>query len=172
MKQYYYLNAQGKQMPPVDFDSLRYVGITADTMVWFEGLPAWTRAGDIPELQAIVGVAAPQQNQRPPVGYTQPGFQQPGYQQPNYQPGYGSQMPPMQQKPQSWLWLGICTTLLCCLPAGVVSIIYAAKVDNLWNQGRYSEAVAASNNAKTWGIVSAAAGVIVFIIYFFIGLMS
>lgn len=50
MKQYYYLNAQGQQMPPVDFEGLRQAGITPDTMVWFEGLTDWKRAAEIPEL--------------------------------------------------------------------------------------------------------------------------
>lgn len=160
MKKYYYLNSQGQQMPPVDYEQLRAVGINANTMIWFEGLPAWTRAGDIPELQPIVGSV-------PPQGY--PG--QSRWQAPYSQPGYGQQ-PPMQQKPQSWLWLGICTTLLCCLPAGIVSIVYAAKVDSLWSQGRYSEAIAASNNAKAWGFASLGLGLVVGVIYFFIGILG
>ena len=36
--------------------------------------------------------------------------------------------------------------------------------------GQYQEALAASNSAKTWAIASAICGVVIGIIYFFIGL--
>jgi hypothetical protein len=60
---------------------------------------------------------------------------------------------------------GILTTLLCCLPAGIVSIVYAARVDGLYARGDYAGAKKASDNARTWAIVGAAAGVIVIVIY-------
>lgn len=156
MKKYYYVNAQGQQMPPVDFESLRSAGINANTMVWYEGLPNWVRAGDLPELAPIVGSV-------PPPGYG--GYGQPGYNQ----PGYGPAMPP-QAKPQSYLWLGILTTLLCCLPAGIVSIVYASKVDSYWNQGLYNEAQNASSKAQTWGYISLGVGLLVFILAFAVGM--
>ncbi|NDU77832.1 CD225/dispanin family protein [Actinomadura sp. DSM 109109] len=62
------------------------------------------------------------------------------------------------------------TTILCCLPAGVVSIVFAAQVNSKWAAGDQAGALKASNNAKTWAIVSAVLGVIVGIIYFFIAL--
>lgn len=168
MKQYYYLNAQGQQMPPVDFESLRNAGINADTMVWFEGLAGWMRAGDIPELQPIVGSVPP------PIGTPGVPPHAGAYQQP-YRPAYQPYQQPgpgMPVKPQSYLWLGICTTLLCCLPAGIVSIVYASKVDTMWNRGMYDEAVENSEKAKTWGIVSAVAGAVFCFIFFCIGLAS
>jgi uncharacterized membrane protein len=74
------------------------------------------------------------------------------------------------QKPQNHLALAIISTLLCCLPLGIVSIVYASKVDGLYASGKYDEAQVASDNAKKWWIISAVAGVIVIILYFvFIG---
>lgn len=70
-----------------------------------------------------------------------------------------NQVPPM--KPANWLWQSIVVTLLCCLPFGIVGIIYAAKVDSLYNSGRYEESVKASKNAKKWTLVALAA----FLIY-------
>jgi hypothetical protein len=43
--------------------------------------------------------------------------------------------------------VGILCTVLCCLPLGIVSIVYASKVSGLWAQGRYAEAQEASANA-------------------------
>ena len=63
-------------------------------------------------------------------------------------------------KPDNYLVWAILTTILCCLPAGIVSIVYAAKVDGLYNGGQYSQALEASNNAKKWAIISAVVGIV------------
>jgi Interferon-induced transmembrane protein len=87
---------------------------------------------------------------------------------PSAPPPYGAPQggyPPPAQQPDSNLVWGILCTVLCCLPLGIVSIVYASKVSGLWTQGRYAEAQAASDNAKKWAIWGAVAGVIVGIIY-------
>lgn len=72
------------------------------------------------------------------------------------------EIPPV--KPANWLWQSIVATLLCCLPFGIVGIIFAAKVDSLYNNGRYAESVKASKNAKTWTLVAVGAGLLYFIV--------
>ncbi|KUH95566.1 hypothetical protein AU188_19720 [Mycobacterium sp. IS-3022] len=62
------------------------------------------------------------------------------------------------------MW-GILVTVLCCLPFGIVSIVYASKVSGLWAQGQYAQAQKASDDAKKWAIWGAIAGVIVIVIY-------
>lgn len=69
------------------------------------------------------------------------------------------------QRPSTYLALAIISTILCCLPAGIVSIIYATKVNGLYEDGKYDEALKASNNAKTWGIVSIVLACVGWIIY-------
>ena len=68
-------------------------------------------------------------------------------------------------KPPSYLWLGILTTILCCLPFGIISIVYASKVDSCWSTGLYNEAVANSNKARNWGIASAVIGPAIILLY-------
>ncbi|MBQ7467679.1 MAG: CD225/dispanin family protein [Bacteroidales bacterium] len=68
-------------------------------------------------------------------------------------------------KPNTNLVWAILTTLFCCLPFGIVSIVYAAKVDSLWYAGNYAAAQDASKKAGTWAIVSAASAVGIWIIY-------
>ena len=70
------------------------------------------------------------------------------------------------QRPPNYLAVAIITTILCCLPAGIVSIVYSTKVNSAYDSGDYAGAERASKNAKTWAIVSAVAAVVVFIIYF------
>ena len=72
-------------------------------------------------------------------------------------------------RPENYLVFAILTTVLCCLPTGIVSIVYANKVNTLYADGKFSEADAASKNAKTWAIVSAviaALGIIVYFLFF------
>ena len=72
------------------------------------------------------------------------------------------------QRPNSYLALAIISTILCCLPTGIVSIVYSTKVNSLYEDGKYDEAEKASQNAKTWGIVSVVAAFVGFILYLLI----
>ncbi|MFB9057550.1 CD225/dispanin family protein [Mariniflexile ostreae] len=75
-------------------------------------------------------------------------------------------------RPSNYLALAIISTILCCLPTGIVSIIYASKVNSAYEDGQYAEAVKASKNAKIWGIVSIGIAFFGIIIYFlFFGLV-
>ncbi|MFI0368777.1 CD225/dispanin family protein [Actinomadura sp. 1N219] len=82
-------------------------------------------------------------------------------------PEYGAGSPP----PNYLVW-SILTTILCCLPAGVVSIVFAAQVNSKWSAGDQAGAYKASNNAKTWAIVSAVVGLIVGVLSFIYTLSS
>lgn len=181
---YYYLNSAGQNVGPLDIETLRAHGITRETLVWAQGMPDWTKAGDVAEL-ACLFQATP-----PPFG-SAPNYGLQGSQQPYNQPNYGPQQPaggacgPQQpynqyqpygnnttagNKPDNWMWLGICTTILCCLPLGVVSIVYASKVNSAWMQGNYQGAKEYADKAKLFGIISAAIGFVFGIIGFIAGL--
>lgn len=81
------------------------------------------------------------QNQPPGWPGQQPGWQQPGW--------------PGVREPDNYLVWAILSTVLCCLPLGIVSLVYSSKVSGLWGSGRYAEAQAAAENAKKWAIISA-----------------
>jgi len=70
--------------------------------------------------------------------------------------------PPM---PTNHLALAIITTILCCLPAGIVSIVYASQVNTKYNAGDYEGAEKSSKNAKTWWIVALIVGLVIVIAY-------
>ena len=71
----------------------------------------------------------------------------------------------MGPKPDKYLVWAILTTIFCCLPFGIVSIVFAAKVDGLYAGGNYAEAQAASESAKKWAIIAAIVGVVLLAIY-------
>lgn len=67
--------------------------------------------------------------------------------------------------PNYLVW-AILSTLCCCLPAGIVAIVYAAQVDGKLSGGDYHGAVEASNNAKMWSWISFGASAVVGVLYF------
>ncbi len=72
--------------------------------------------------------------------------------------------PPLIPPGNNLVW-AILTTLFCCLPFGIVAIVYAAKVDGLWAGGNYAAAYEASRKAKNWSVISAAVGGLAILIY-------
>ena len=80
------------------------------------------------------------------------------------QPGYGQQPPPYAPQPDNYLVWAILCTVLCCLPFGIVSLVYSNKVSGLWASGRYAEAQGAANSAKKWAIIGAITGPIIYAI--------
>jgi hypothetical protein len=67
---------------------------------------------------------------------------------------------PPQAPVNNYLVPAILVTLCCCLPGGVVAIIYAAQVNSKLVAGDVAGAMAASSNAKTWCWISAALGIL------------
>ncbi|MGH9556376.1 MAG: CD225/dispanin family protein [Terriglobales bacterium] len=83
--------------------------------------------------------------------------------------------PAPQPQISNYLIPAIAVTLCCCLPGGIVAIVYAAQVNTKLQAGDIAGAQAASNNAKLWCMISAAVGVVGAIGYFaltFLGAMS
>lgn len=102
-----------------------------------------------------------QQNQN----YTQ---QAPNYGQQNqgyYQQNNFNGMP---QEPVNWvpyLILSIISTLCCCLPFGVVGIVFSAKINSAMLVGNLEEAQNNAKMARIWIIVSFAIGILTWLIY-------
>ncbi len=89
-----------------------------------------------------------------------------------FQPGV-LQSPPVVV--QNYLVFAILATVLCCLPAGIPAIVYAAQVNGKLQAGDIAGAQLASKNAKMWCLISAGLGLGVGLIYFvlvMVGLLS
>ena len=67
--------------------------------------------------------------------------------------------------PNNYLVFSILTTLFCCLPFGIVSIVKSSQVNSLWSQGRTAEAQQAADSAKQWAWISFGVGIVVGILY-------
>jgi RsiW-degrading membrane proteinase PrsW (M82 family) len=58
MKQFYY-ELNGQQTGPIAVDELRPLQINGETLIWYEGLSAWTKAKDISELAEYLNKLPP-----------------------------------------------------------------------------------------------------------------
>lgn len=120
-----------------------------------------------------------QQNQEPWGQQAQQGQQaQPGWGQQAQQgwgqqggwgsqgqaPGYG----PPPQVPNHLVW-AILSTLFCCLPLGIASIVYSTQVNKKLAQWDHAGAVAASKKAKNFAIASAVTSLVVYALLFSTG---
>ena len=72
---------------------------------------------------------------------------------------------PKTPPPPNYLAWAILTTILCCLPFGIVSIVFASQVNAKYAAGDYDGAMQSSKNAKTWAWVAFAVGAAGVIIY-------
>ena len=97
------------------------------------------------------------------------------YNQFNSQSGQGQPQYQQNPCPKTWLVESILATILCCMPFGIVGIVYAAKVESRYNAGMYAEAREASSNAKMWTLISAAValfGIISYICLIALGVIA
>lgn len=154
----YWINHNGVQSGPVDADGIKELALTSRAYVWHPGLSDWVKITQVPELEglfevvdepATVGQPLQPQNTAP--------AQQPMNPQPvNTQPAEGA---PEPCPPTNLVW-AIITTVLCCLPAGIVAIIYAMKVTNKYREGDIEGAKRASEVGAWWCIASIILGIL------------
>jgi hypothetical protein len=62
----------GQQYGPYNMDMCKQMvqggQLTPQSMVWMEGMPAWTLASQVPALQALFAPASPAMPPLPPIG--------------------------------------------------------------------------------------------------------
>ena len=182
----YWINHNGVQSGPVDLDALKQMGLTSSAYVWHEGLTDWVKITQLPELQGLYvmeGVVpeAPQPEasvvQEEPIvpdavtveqtveEQTEQPKPQPQApyrpQQSLAQPQYAGQQPDATEPcpPTNLVW-AIITTVLCCIPAGIVAIVYATKVTNKYRAGDIEGAKRASEVGAWWCIAAIILGII------------
>ncbi len=86
-------------------------------------------------------------------------------------PMTGVVVPPAGTVP-NYLVFAILATVFCCLPTGIVSIIYAAQVNGKLQAGDYAGAQEASRNAKTWCWVSFGLGMASVVVGVLMGMLG
>ena len=115
--------------------------------------------------QGTYNYGSSSQNDTYPNNYQNNTYQN-GYQNGDYQ-----NMPPYQQNQGDtvnwvpYLVLSIISTLCCCIPFGIVAIVFSAKISSAVTAWNIEEAKKAAKTAKIWIIVAVAAGLLASIAY-------
>lgn len=73
-----------------------------------------------------------------------------------YNQRFNNKIPP----PNYMVW-AILSTLFCCLPLGIVSIVKASEVNTKWMMGDEIGARMSSEQAKNWAIAAAVIGFVI-----------
>jgi hypothetical protein len=152
MSQYYYTDGK-ERFGPFSVEELKDKNLTPETLVWKEGLVDWVPARNLQDLQSLFDMSAPYP---PPVAMP-----------------FNNQV--TQAPPKNWLIESILVTILCCLPLGIVGIIYASKVDSLWTTGQHDAAYKASQEAGKWvkmGLILGVIGIIIYILLMIFGVIA
>jgi heme/copper-type cytochrome/quinol oxidase subunit 2 len=83
---------------------------------------------------------------------------EPTLQTPQEQPG----------RPKNWLLESILVTIFCCLPFGIVGIIFASQVNAKYDAGDYAGALRASADAGKWTKIGFIIGLVVIVLWIII----
>jgi len=79
---------------------------------------------------------------------------------PGYGGGYAAGPPP-----DNYLVWAIVSTVLCCLPLGIVSIIFSTQVNSKWAMGDYAGAQDSSRKAKNFAIYAVIGSFVAVLLY-------
>ena len=186
----YWINQDGVQEGPLTFEELKAKGLTRDAYVWREGLAEWVPVSSLAELTicllpaaevsqpvlssapevlpeasevtevaeepvaaAVPPVLPPDEAVAPAVAPAAAPVVLPAQQQP-------VPAQPEQELPPTNLVWAIITTVLCCVPCGVVAILYASKVSSALQSGDLAAARSASEKGAWWCIGGIVAGIV------------
>lgn len=178
--------------------------LKGEDLVWQEGMPDWRPAMEVPgiefrrelpqELPTMPMAVAPPppppapQFEPEPHRMQTPPIQSPSMQTPPLQtppvtgPGATPYAPPTAHLGSgagadipNYLPWAIVATLFCCLPLGIVSIIFASKANSAKAMGDLAAARQAAGQAKTWLMVTVGLGllgVLTYVVFMVIGIVS
>lgn len=153
MEKYFYLNSNNEQAGPISPEDFGRYGVSETTMIWKQGMPNWVRAGQIPELSSFFHT--------PPIPVG-------GNTHNSRTNGFSGQNQYKPIKPDNNMAWAVLSTVLCCMPIGIYSVIQASKVNGLYNSGFYDEAQHMADEAKKWAGIGAIAGLVFSALYFII----
>lgn len=161
----YWIIVDNRQMGPLTLEEIRRMPLQRDTLVWHPGLPSWRQASFFPELADAINMVPqtvpdptpastpdPQPNPQPNPAYT--AMQQP------LRRHLHPERRPNEPMPPTYLAWSIVAMLLCCIPTGIVALIYATKVEPRYEGGDLEGARKASDSAEMWLIITIVAGIV------------
>ena len=146
----WYVQQGDQRLGPMTLDELKAKAasgqIAATDLVWGEGMATWEPASSQSWFQGPTSMA-PLPPPNPQWGNL---FRGEDY---------------VESPPPSLIGWSIAVLLCCCLPGGIVGLIYGSRANSQFAKGNYAEARSAYETGKNWLIGSAIVSGIINIIY-------
>jgi hypothetical protein len=171
----WYYAQNNQQMGPIPEEEmkakLRGGILVGSTLAWKEGMSDWKPVSEIPELSTVLLSAVPPLSRdlsatptadppsMPNNPYSPPVSDMAGIVTP--------QMPTGESiNGGGILGFAIAVTVLCCVPFGIVGIVYAAQVNTKQSVGDYLGAREAANKAMLWNWLGFGFGLAIIVLAF------
>lgn len=174
----YYIARNNQPVGPFDLSRLRDEGVTADTLLWCQGMTRWTPACEITEVMDAIGSSDPESHEsevpqpETPEIPLPPTFDAARFCQGNGIAPAPDNRPMYQHRPDNYMAEAILVCVLCCFVPGIIAIIQASKVNSRYDSGDYEGAVNASKGARNWVIGSVLVGMFFWFMVFQLSMVS
>ncbi len=151
----WYLEQGGQKVGPMSLEAIQQMAsagkISPTDLVWCQGMANWQRA-DMQPWYAIASGPPPLSGVLSPAPAQKWGnlFKESAYNEP---------------PPPSLIGWSIAVLLCCCLPGGVVGLVFHSKAQTEYARGNFDAARRAYDTGKNWLIGSAIVGFFFSIIY-------
>lgn len=163
----YWVSINNNQVGPMSLDEVIALNPSADMLVWHPGMPDWDKAANLPELAHLFGAdyeecvdsqtietePQPEQTIEEPV-------QEPAPKVEDVKPQPLQETAPAEPCPPNYLVWTVLVTVMCCVPLGVISLIYSSQVKTKYNAGDIEGAKKASSKTELWLILAFVLGLI------------
>ena len=144
----WYYSQNNQQLGPISEDQLKAMlrgGVLGGaTLVWKEGMSDWTAVADVAVLASVAPL--PMQIAPAPQPAANPYATPQRVAVTTHSPYHAA--PPINSG--GILAFAICVTVLCCIPFGVVGIVFAAQINQKLAMGDYAGAADSARKAKMW----------------------
>lgn len=146
---YFYIDYDNAQKGPLTLGQLIDQKISRSTLVWHEELPSWVEAGSISEIDEKlreIEISQPEVTPPPVPTIDTPLFEQ--YKTQNFEQKQEEKQ--IEKQPKTWFVESLLATLLCCMPLGIISLIFSLLSSDAWSKSDYKSALKYSNKAGLW----------------------
>lgn len=161
----YWIIVDNRHVGPYSAEQLLDAGLTADTLVWHEGLTAWVRAGEVGELAAGLERQRMADSERQAESFAEERDDvatAEAYKSDNRQADacVAEETQFVEPCPPAYIAWSVIVTVLCCTIIGIPAIIFSSMTKSAYYKGDIAKARRYSETAQWFIIASIVLGVI------------
>lgn len=146
----FYVHINDEKVGPVDAATLKTLGVTRDTLVWYKGLAEWTPAAEAYEAAVVLGFAEPKPEAEPEPAEVE-----------------AAEVIEPDNLPRTQITLSVIVTLLMGTPFSIMAIIFNCIAKARYQNGQYEAGAHSCLVAQKWLAVSIPVGIMVNLFTYF-----